>query len=209
MSSFFCSAQCFWNLPILLHLSVAYPFSLLSTVLWCESNTICSFIHQLIDALVAFIWGCYEKTCYNNICGYRNFVYTYVFISLAKIYRRWVVGLGSRYVFSIIRNSIFFLTWVYLSASLLPMRDGYSVSTSLATFSNSTPFNFSHSNKCSSISVILNCISSKTSEIIAFSCTYLPCAYPPLVKHLFQSILYPFTIYLLYLLFTSKSFLYI
>ena len=109
MSSFFCLAQCFWNLPILLHLSVAYPFSLLSTVLWCESNTICSFIHQLIDALVASIWGCYEKTCYNNICGYRNFVYTYVFISLAKIYRRWVVGLGSRYVFSIIRNSIFFL----------------------------------------------------------------------------------------------------
>ena len=103
----------------------------------------------------------------------------------------------------------FFSDWVYLSASLLPMRDGYSVSTSLATFSNSTPFNFSHSNKCSSISVILNCISSKTSEIIAFSCTYLPCAYPPLVKHLFQSILYPFTIYLLYLLFTSKSFLYI
>lgn len=148
-----------------MHLSVAYPFSLLSSVPWCKSNTICLFIHQLIDVFVVSTWGYYEKKCYNNIYGYRNFVYTYVFLSLAKIHRRWVVGLYSRYMFSIIRNSIFFPTWVYLSASLLPVRDGYSLSTSLE-FSNSMPFNFSHSNECSNISVILNCISSKTCEEI-------------------------------------------
>lgn len=189
-----------------MRLSVAYPFSLLSSVPWCESNTICSFIHQLIDVLVVSIWGCYEKKCYNNICGYRNFVYTYVFISLAKIHRRWVVGLDSIYMFSIKRNSILFRTELYLSASLLPTHDGYSVSTSLATFSNFTPFHFSHSNECAVVSpdFKLHFFNDKWGYCLFMY--LLAICISSVSKTPFQSILNPFTTYLLSLLFTSKRF---